>query len=713
MTTTALKDLKINATTQDVRASEPPTEHQDTWLTKCESCLSLCPIAKIRKLFVFALNYSYDVLTILISIADVTTDIWVIYNYKIQNRNTFFIISLIIMILAQLSYSVAFAVRFLSDAWESMCKKLTIYFLLVLPLSPIMSFIFFILSFEGNWITRLFKWFGFEDDFDGSAYENQPPIIVWIEKKMRKHMGFIMEALIEALPQSIIQLIAIVYYQDTEIINIISICISLTSVATKTLVFSFAIDFRVFIFNWLSLLCDFFGIFAIVSWVFYNPENPGEITYLGQIWIGKAIIMWALACVLVGGFLCSILFADTVGDNLGYTHYSRVKKHGLCWVIMKSLQYLLGWFIIWILGSTFAILLCEVIFFAPFAFVMWIAAHERFVDPPASMYCKKIFDFILDNKSMVTKKGDEYLIHFRDPEWFEQNADCSNTIGDDNIDQWLGFREKRILKTSSKERLFRLVYANYFLGSNVCQYKYDRKLGQYLADESNISNGWKDVTLAKLRENCKNKEKAAFWKTFKLEWDSICDDWKTDWRNETRTLNRDCEDVWDLIWAAFKVFYLYFMTFFGLPLFVVSRLLSMFFPIISMVYLNFDLKSVSLLQLVFTVVYAILIISWMFALIKCMQFYYWSTHLFPGNDSSYWHGTLGIGISFRRLNLMQKYYNLRNDAIFIEKKRIETVIDILGKDVGGLIVSYWPQFEFSQLMKQLKDEEKNMNFRDR
>ena len=73
-------------------------------------------------------------------------------------------------------------------------------------------------------------------------------------------------ALVEALPQSIIQLIAIVYYQDTQIINIVSICISLLSVATKTMVFSMAIDFRVFIFNWLSLFCDFFGIFAIVAW---------------------------------------------------------------------------------------------------------------------------------------------------------------------------------------------------------------------------------------------------------------------------------------------------------------------------------------------------------------------------------------------------------------------------------------------------------------
>ena len=77
---------------------------------------------------------------------------------------------------------------------------------------------------------------------------------------------FFLIAMIEALPQSVIQLIAIVYYQDNQLINIVSICISLLSVVTKAMVFSVAIDFRVFIYNWLSLVCDFFGVFAIVAW---------------------------------------------------------------------------------------------------------------------------------------------------------------------------------------------------------------------------------------------------------------------------------------------------------------------------------------------------------------------------------------------------------------------------------------------------------------
>ena len=683
MTTKTLKQLKLNSVSQDIPSLDVSTVYTDTSWTKCNACVVLCPLARIQQCFLFVLNYSYDVLTILISIADVTTDIWVIYNYKQQNKVTFFIISLTIMILTQLSYSIAFALRFLDDQWTPMSKKLLVYVLFTLPLSPFMPFIFF----------------GSQDEISHETYIHEPPIVVWIENKWRKHMGFIMEALIEALPQSIIQLVAIVYYQDTEILNIVSICISLTSVATKTLVFSVGIDFRVFIFNWLSLVCDFFGIFVIVSWVFYNPNNPGEITFLGQIWIRKAVMVWGLGCVLIGAPMCVIAFGNIISDNLGHSHRVRVRTHGMCCLIIKSFGYFLMWVIIWILGSTFAIVLCEVLFFSPFALASWLAAHQRFVDAPTSMYAKKIFDFVLDNKSMETK-GEKYLIHLstKNP-LSKKNAIekkrardyYSNTVGE--VDKGLTLRDKRMLKTSKKEKLFRLAYANYYLGATICGFKRDNLLANYLADTNNIENSWKDVTLTELRKHCENREDVLFWTKFKKQWDKIRDECI----QELNCQHRDCEGL--------KLFYVYFMLWVGFPLFILSRLFSMFFPIISIIYSDFDLEAVSLLQLLLSVIYGLIIVSWIVALIKCMQFYYWSNHLYPGDDSSWWRGAYRIELGLRRLNLMQKYYNLRIDGIFIEKNRIETVIDILGKDIGGLIVSYWPKFDFKQLMDQLKEEE--------
>ena len=220
------------------------------------------------------LTHSYDLLTILISIADVTTDVWVIYKFYIDKRQTFFIISLIVMILAQLSYAIAFVFRF-QPQWTPKLKRQKYrkrtfgMFCIVLPLAPVLFFIFYWCEMnDKNWfLTWLDKWLYIGDElYPTSNLPNQPQILTWIKTKARKHMGFVLEAMMEALPQSIVQLIAIVYYQDTEIINVISICISLLSVTTKTMVFSMAIDFKAFIYNWLSLVCDFFGIFVTICW---------------------------------------------------------------------------------------------------------------------------------------------------------------------------------------------------------------------------------------------------------------------------------------------------------------------------------------------------------------------------------------------------------------------------------------------------------------
>jgi len=92
---------------------------------------------------------------------------------------------------------------------------------------------------------------------------------------------------VEAFPQSILQMSAMVLYDSVDIVSVCSILLSLTSVITKSVVFSYAPDLKTFIFNWLSLVLDFISIFAIISWVFYNPENvcvPTCILSVSLIW---------------------------------------------------------------------------------------------------------------------------------------------------------------------------------------------------------------------------------------------------------------------------------------------------------------------------------------------------------------------------------------------------------------------------------------------
>ena len=80
--------------------------------------------------------------------------------------------------------------------------------------------------------------------------------------KVFKHLGFLTEAMIEAFPQSILQLAAIVYYNEPNVISIISILISMCSVCGKLFLLGMeAGPWLHRLYLWLTFVLDFLGIF--------------------------------------------------------------------------------------------------------------------------------------------------------------------------------------------------------------------------------------------------------------------------------------------------------------------------------------------------------------------------------------------------------------------------------------------------------------------
>ena len=94
----------------------------------------------------------------------------------------------------------------------------------------------------------------------------------WIRSKLNKHLGFLLEAAIEAFPQSLLQIVAIVVYQEANYVSIISILLSMFSVTTKSLILSQGIEIYTFVWSWLCVVTDFFGIFFTLTWVFYSND---------------------------------------------------------------------------------------------------------------------------------------------------------------------------------------------------------------------------------------------------------------------------------------------------------------------------------------------------------------------------------------------------------------------------------------------------------
>ena len=193
-------------------------------------------------------SWLYDILTVVISFADLGTDLWILYQYYINGRIPFFIVGLIIIIIAQLGYCIVFIFQF--EYHNGTCGNQLSLFIKVLPISWILAGIIYIYD-ESEWFRNmLLKKFNLERDTYVRSY-TRSNAYNWFREKLSKHIGFILESALEAFPQSILQMIAIVIYKETNVIAIISILLSMISVSTKALIFSKSIDTGIFLWNWL------------------------------------------------------------------------------------------------------------------------------------------------------------------------------------------------------------------------------------------------------------------------------------------------------------------------------------------------------------------------------------------------------------------------------------------------------------------------------
>ena len=233
------------------------------------------------------------------------------------------------MILAQCSYSIACAVRFNTiDQWKVWESCLT--FFCCLPFGTCVAFIIYFGSEESDWqcFSQYLSTMNLKPDGWFVPKEKDSKLVKFIKRKLDKHLGFILEAAIEAFPQSLLQIIAIVYYQEANYISIISILLSMFSVMSKSLILSQGVEKYTFIWTWLCVVTDFFGIFFTLTWVFYTNDNIhgdlfGYFNIFGAVWLYKFAISTLLPVALgtavflsvVYIFGCGVFLFDPISSN--------------------------------------------------------------------------------------------------------------------------------------------------------------------------------------------------------------------------------------------------------------------------------------------------------------------------------------------------------------------------------------------------------------
>eukprot|EP01083_Nonionella_stella_P194374 716934_1 len=102
------------------------------------------------------LEIAYDIFTVVVSLLDVITDILVLIHFYSSGRMTFFYISLTILIIAQLAYTIAFWWKFANAHSYSGGSTALFACCCLLPLSPVLSYAFYFTSDESS---SLFEFF--------------------------------------------------------------------------------------------------------------------------------------------------------------------------------------------------------------------------------------------------------------------------------------------------------------------------------------------------------------------------------------------------------------------------------------------------------------------------------------------------------------------------------------------------------------------------
>ena len=373
--------------------------------------------------------------------------------------------------------------------------------------------------------------------------------------------------------------------------------------------------------------------------VFYNPNEPGEITLLGQVWLYKSIIMWILSCIFIGIPIACITFYWTF-----WTTRNLIAIYGCCQATLKRLPAILLWLILYCFGAVFAIIPCEILSFAPFAGCMFVVEHKRHMDTTNAQYGKMIFDFIFDNKSLyrktiVTKRKDTYTRNKKSktPQLqalaIKDDTDCKELQLKSNI-----IGNKVLL--SEQEQLFRLIFINY------CCIKYfgfttDTGLIEYL--KKNVENEWSNVTLTSLGENSSYIHDSINSVSDGYKFIDLKSLFKAPFVIFPRKIENKLKNTIDygsygecfVCWHRLVLVYVYFMLYVFFPSFVLSRLFSIFLPLIAIIYFNFDFESIQLLQWILTIFYVIFMCAWIIAAIRCYNLYRVTMQLFPGLN--YWY----------------------------------------------------------------------------
>eukprot|EP01083_Nonionella_stella_P172690 593433_1 len=362
-----------------------------------------------------AWNRFYDIVTMTITVFDLLTDLILLSEfYYASNGMIFFWFCLSFVLLTHICYVVLALVTF---GLTLNHMQQIIWFCLLIPISPVLPYMIYCASWPDSWITiNIIDKFGLERlDWNGNnlypSYRSTP----WkrfVSEKLVTNIAFIMQSVCESLPLSIIQIIAIICFQQyRNPILLSSISFSLLSIVWKSILMASGTSISSSVYKWLCFVTDFYAtLFVMISWAFLSTNNQGDfvgllnmpgISWLGYIYMYKVIFLVSPLVISIVMLLIFELSIDSIHEFL-------------CWHSRSYVLLIVCYvpFVIIVMITVIILALITSLIAAEFALFSWSAWFvEIFFNQRYKWLEEPVFwNIIVNNFLFSNTRGDRDLV---------------------------------------------------------------------------------------------------------------------------------------------------------------------------------------------------------------------------------------------------------------------------------------------------------------
>ena len=145
---------------------------------------------------------------------------------------------------------------------------------------------------------------------------------------MKAHGMFLIETVVEAIPQIVIQLLAVTFLGHATTAQVVSMSLSLLSVVSKAHVVAHSFDLGVFVFRMALPAFDLFSFFYLCATILEPgsgqdvvfPGTSHRVSYLTAVWMVKlaVVIGYGVLSAIVGGIALAVMQIHDNFDDISW-----------------------------------------------------------------------------------------------------------------------------------------------------------------------------------------------------------------------------------------------------------------------------------------------------------------------------------------------------------------------------------------------------------